>query len=750
MEFTFNGIKADVKKKLLQKSKWKKTLFLGTYERILDAVSYALEKNVYQAEFLYKESKYKIATKKESLLIQAIPLHYKAYRKKGARGTVLLSGNSDFNSTYQYPGFQVYLPKWTILTNSNKSAKVFLTEDFYYYTGTLGNLELTVVEGTPKEYTYVSSGDANETFTIYNENIENDEIEVFITDAQGNILYNVNIVNNLYFVYDTESYSCEVTTSVDQKSVNFKFGDGISSKKLNAGEYILVKYAETKGDEGDINTQDTITEFEDIIYDSEGNAVTLYLTNQEAITGGTDVEGLESIRQNANNLFFSGYRLASTDDWTTLLAGVGYVYKSTVWTISSVGGSSASAEQNQVFITAISSNGENLTTAQQTELTTSYINQKKSLTEAVSFQDFKKIYLKFVIVAKIQNNSTTIVDEIIKQTLEDAYGVLNTDFQKSVHESNFYATINAIENVVYHTTTIYNIEKDFSPLISNYTILPSYTSSQTAILEKQIYLLEDSIKLWIKRKIDDNWLSLLQIGYSSGTTIYGMNGYTISGGSIIYTSNQISWNVSSIINSLPSNLIPEESSTFDSDGTDWYSTENGDFDWNNSTTDATYTALGTVGDNTIYKENLIHPGITYTLTFRAKSITLTDKLTIFLSSTEGTEITNPELTTSYQDYEFECLAPDDDELSLIIKFGEDLTLGNDITIDNIILKEKLPSGSYGSRNPSSSENDGYIIYLEYKTKDGNGIQTNSVRIPGFNQISDLEKDDFVETNLTYV
>lgn len=752
--YTFDGIKQLIKDRLSLKSSWKKTLFYGTYERIIDAVAFGIDKLVYLSEFLYKESNYETATKISSLLTKAKPLLYKSYRKKGATGIVSLSGSSTFSSTYRYAGSQVYLPRWTVMTDTNKSLSVYTIEDYYYYTGTIGSLNLSVVQGVPKQYTYVASGEDNETFTIYDNSIDNDEIEIFIVDSSGNILDTVDIVDNLYFVYNTTAYSCEVSTSLDQQSVEFKFGDNVTSRKLLAGERVLVKYAQTDGADGDINTQDIITTFQNTIYDSNGSAVTLYLTNDEAITGGSDVETLESIRENANHLFFTGYRLGSEDDWSALLASVSYVYKAIVWTISTVGGSSAVAEQNQVFITAISSDGENLTTAQQTDLIADYINAKKCLTESVSFEDFQKIYLKFEVIAKIQNKSITVMDAAIKQALEDNYGILNSDFQKSIYESNFYSVINNVEDLVHHTTTVYYIEKNVSALLSNYTVWPSYTSDYTSIAENQIYLLESTLKIWIKRKIAGTWLTVQQIGYTDtvdNTIIYGMNGYTINGGSILYSENQISYSIYSIINNAPVNLIPTASSDFSTDGTSYWTASFGTFTWNGiALQDATYTSSGSTGSNSIYKNTLTHAGLTYTITFRAKSTTLTSKPAVYLGTTLATANVQPDLTAVYQNYSFTCLAPDEVAQSLIISFGNTLAVGADVTIDDIIIIESLPSGSYGVKNPGDSDNNGYTIYLEYKTKDGNDQQINSVRIPGFQQISDIEPEDWVTTTLTYI
>lgn len=47
---------------------------------------------------------------------------------------------------------------------------------------------------------------------------------------------------------------------------------------------------------------------------------------------------------------------------------------------------------------------------------------------------------------------------------------------------------------------------------------------------------------------------------------------------------------------------------------------------------------------------------------------------------------------------------------------------------------------FGTRNPDDTESNGYIIYLMYRTQDGNGSKTNDLRLANFNQIFDFNSD----------
>lgn len=546
MIYTYNGIKAELKNRLSLMSGWNKILFHSVYERIIDLLAYTGEKLVYTAEFLYRESKWFTATKRNSLITLGRWLGYTPYRKTGAIGSLNLSADPTFNPLYTYMGKEVRIPRWHVFTNENNSLNTYCYENTFYRTGEVGSISVPVKEGIPKQFLYTAQGLVNECINIYSSNIDNSELEVQIVDGDSNLVHTVNITNNLYLINDTINYYCSIENSANFDFIKICFGDGITSKKLSLGERVLVKYADTQGDQGNITSQGVITKIKTPLFNEDNLSVQLYITNDDAIIGGSEVEDIESIRNNAPNLFQVGTILSSINNWTSIINSAPYVNKSKVWTVESLGGSTTVSEQNIVYVTAVSITGLDLTTPQKSDLLVKYITPRKSLTEIVSFKPLEKVYVRFDITAKLNNTPFSIMNATIQETLNNNYGVLNTDFQNNINVSNAYKIIDSIDDIVYHETELYYLEKYLSPSVNNEKLLPSYTDADTSILDDQNFLVEDSFEIWIRRKIAGEWQIPLQIGETSGVNITGMSGYTINGGFVSYDTNQYSFVVQNI------------------------------------------------------------------------------------------------------------------------------------------------------------------------------------------------------------
>lgn len=550
----FLDILVSLREKLQEYTSWAKVFFYGVIDSLLKVVAWTFEQLKVVTDIYFRESRWSQAQLLKSLAQLSDPyLSYTIDRAKGAAGNVVVSADSTFSSTYTYTGYSVPINRWTRFTNEDQNVFVYSTEDKTYSKNLVGNLTVPVKEGIPKTYTYRAEGIEDEEISIVSNKIENDEIEIFIIDDTDAVVATVNIcgegdnAEKLFFVNDTTNYYCEVNNAYDFQSVKIKFGDGITARKLTAGERVLIKYAETEGEDGNVSSQDIITVISDTLTDINDNDATLYVNNEEEISGGEVIETLEHVRNYAPRLFYSGYRASGYNDYITLLEDHPFINKAIIDVDTD-----DPVNFNKVFVSAISSDGEELSDSEKETVIVDYMKDKKSPTEILTFRSLKIINLLFKSTATITNNPVSVVSGEIYNALETEYGILNTDFQTNVYESNYTCVIDSLENVLHHDTDLYHMEKNqsasFNYFVSNHEILVSNTSADDSDPLEQVYIEPGSTELWYTRVSGGvPTTSPARIGKDNGSsTIVGENGFTISGSNVDYNTNLISYTVNEL------------------------------------------------------------------------------------------------------------------------------------------------------------------------------------------------------------
>lgn len=474
---------------------------------------------------------------------------------------VTISGSADYDGDYLIDAattpnrIVIVFPGTFVLETFSGSEKIFT-----------GHLYVPVAEGKPKTFTYLASGQINETLTVFSDSADNYNVEVFIVDSNGNILYNVTITDDVFLINSLTNYYCTVESLPSFQGFTVEFGDGITSKKLNSGDRVLVKYADTKGSSGNISTEGLITKFQVTPNDLTGNPAALFVTNDSLISAGKEYETIESIRHNARNLFYAGYRAHTKTDWETILNNHPDIQKSVVWTDYDINPAIVGFTNSIVNISAVSVNGTSLNSSQTSDITINYLKEKKSVTDIVSFQPLKEVGAQFRINAVLNPVPANTVVQLIYNALVAKYGILNTAFAQNIYESDAIRIISdSSSDILYHHTEIWHVERseaysDIDSSISR-TVIVSLLSVSQPDLSKQIYISPGKIELWIRRKINGVLQNPKRIGKTNtvtNTIFEGDNSYTIVGGVINYTTNQITYNVSDIINDIP----PDGGTTF--------------------------------------------------------------------------------------------------------------------------------------------------------------------------------------------
>jgi hypothetical protein len=177
-----------------------------------------------------------------------------------------------------------------------------------------GNTTKTVgvYQGITYTEVFTSDGTPNQTFLLSrvpaNEFLARDRVKVTVDLAEW--------TEHDFLPYGVEdAYEVQYATSPPK----LRFGDGVIGRIPPGGTEIRVRYTSTKGKSaglaisGSINVSDTpvVTNFQ---------TIPIEVTNTKAVSGGADVESMESIKANAPRFFISADRLVTQGDYE-ILAG---------------------------------------------------------------------------------------------------------------------------------------------------------------------------------------------------------------------------------------------------------------------------------------------------------------------------------------------------------------------------------------------------------------------------------------------
>lgn len=579
LQFDFDSTRNRLLRSLRGKSSWADILPYSTNTRLIDSVAESIVELAEYDEYLTRETKWRIAQNRSSLVNQADILNYAAHRKVGAKGPLRVSASEDvadisvrkWDETFGYnEGNQVvyddgdtsrlYEAQTTILPTTeddpndpppetNEWERVNVSHDVnieipvrsvfsdggdlqvttvekFVLTSDDDYVDIDVIQGTPRTETREATGANYEEFTIENDSIDDNEYSVRVNGIKWEEVDDLRLS-------DKDDTHYEIRTLPDGSGVVLRFGNDIFGRRLESGDQVEFRFIDTDGIEGNVTSVDTINETETSFYDVDGNQVELYVMNDETIGGGKDLESIESIRTNAPRLFQTGGRATSKSDYQVLMEGFDFVSRAIAWGAyeynidnNNPPGTFIEAQENIVHVAAFTTAGEELSTSQKDEIR-SEINKVKAPTDIIKFEPVSIINLIFTVEAFIRDRAFTqsSVKDSIREELSEEYDINNRDFAENLYRSDYVAFIDDIDGVYYHNTTIDLFE------------LFEFESGYATSWRFGIYPLEsDSVKVYLRVKPDidpDAEYELVARDNGNGGLV-GQNGYSASGSSVNY------------------------------------------------------------------------------------------------------------------------------------------------------------------------------------------------------------------------
>lgn len=517
MQFDFDSVRQRLINSLREKASWAEILFFSTNSRLVDSFSEEIANIAAYLEFLAYNQKWTLATEKSALVTHAQFMQYDPHRKIGARGDIRVSSDENFDSTYSKV---ITIPKYSVFSNGDELK--FTSTQTENLLATDKYIDIPVVQGEPKTYTYIAQGNNYEEIQIENANIENSFYELFVNDILWTEVENLN-------ASDEDDQHYELENQVDYSGINIIFGNNIFGKKLNEGDVVIFKYVETLGIEGNILTEGLIEVVESTIYDIDNDQVEMFCINLDNLDGGQDEEDIEDIRVNGLNAFQAGDKAVAYKDYISKIKENSFVGNAIVWGAYEYNLDNGydlwdwiETQENLVNVSAFTPAGEQLTNSQRIDIIDS-IKEDKPPTDIVKFYDTDFINLIFHIDAFVKD--TSIVLSSLKQNIitgvQDRYDYNDLEFMQNLYETEWKGYINSINGVTYHNSSVE---------IAHFY---SFSDAYIADIDLLIYPIKpETIKVYIS---NDGGSSYTLIATDDGNeTILGETGYDTSGSSVNY------------------------------------------------------------------------------------------------------------------------------------------------------------------------------------------------------------------------
>lgn len=449
IQFDYDTILKDLTDRLAEKMGG---TFIGgsSATRILEIISEKLAQIARYTEYLTRESKWSLAQNPSSILSQLELFGYDPHRKVGATGTVRVSTDPNFNSTYPY---EIVIPKFSRFSNGEftfctlEEKRLTLTDTF---------IDLAVVQGDYMEESFTGADLNNRRYTINNDSTENNLYELL---RDSLVCEEVQAFGDSQIIYNGQTLSGNKST--EQSSIQYEYRvrntsgfSGIelqfsSSDSIPDTTQYLFKYLITSGVEGNVPTIGSVTTVLDSFTDSRGVTVQLYCSNVTSLTGGESYETIDEMRENAPLSFNRVNTAITKNDYTYAINEVTGSSTFYIWTEEEVNALNSQdygyydfINNCRIFICGGNyDNNRTLTPWSYAEFTA--INEalanRKGMTDYFVLEDPIVVYFYLTGEVFFNRNLTDYnqVTSDITDYLKDVYNVKTAEFYKNLYHSQY-------------------------------------------------------------------------------------------------------------------------------------------------------------------------------------------------------------------------------------------------------------------------------------------------------------------------
>ena len=404
---------------------------------LLDVLSYNSTMYGFYANMIANESFLDTAAKRESINSLVKPLSYTPSSRRSPRAEVVVTGTGqtiNFGDLFTGGGYQ-----WT-------------PEREYYVNG---STVVTLLQGNRVDRvagTLYDRGIRHQKFQVPNPELDTSTLKVFIDEGNGYSEWtraDDSVGNISGFTAGTSIY---YLTGSSNGGYEIYFGDGVLGKLPEHQSQIRFEYLVTSGADSN-NTASFV---------SRVNGVGVLSTRKVAV-GGSGIETLESIKENAPNFFQTQGRAVTKGDFEVLIEKeMGTGIQTSVWG----GEENDPPNYGRVYVSAVSNNRRLIADSQREEIV-GVCNEKSLVSIVPEFLDPVLIDIRLsgqlTFDADLSYKTVEEIDALITQYTRNY--PLRT-FNDSFRISDYIAELSEIdsgivgENIQMHLSRTYSATED--------------------------------------------------------------------------------------------------------------------------------------------------------------------------------------------------------------------------------------------------------------------------------------------------
>lgn len=437
-------------------------------------------------EYLTREAKISLAQNVSSIMTQLELFGYKPHRKQGASGTVFVSADQNFTVPYQY---NILIPKFTRFSNGSLT---YCSAQDVTLSNTQVMVEVPVIQGELKTTgEFLGNSFSGDIYTIENDSIENNLYElrnngIICTEVDWFGQSQISVNESTPDTYTYNNFEYMVKNLPDFSGIQIQFAP--NSHDVN--DHFEFRYLVTEGKNGscfDRYTEATpksgITKVLDSVTDSQGIATKLYVRNMQSgnisgeISGGTDYESIDDMRENAPYTFNRVDKIVTSNDYEAAIKQVisNCIFK--IWTEADLRYANRWVDINdakdffnnsKVFFCGVKYDSDSrdvtpITDADLYDTILNKINDKKGITDyfIINEPEVYKFYLNGNVYYNSNKISYQLLTSKISENILNKYRVDKAEFNTPAYHSDYltlFSNISGIDHADINAVMYTNIE----------------------------------------------------------------------------------------------------------------------------------------------------------------------------------------------------------------------------------------------------------------------------------------------------